>query len=113
WSPIHSAGFWAGRPTEDWMFTQVYSSGASRNESMWENERFNALLVAARSQLDEAKRRDMYVEMQRILHDEGSTVIPLYGSNVQAVSEKIQLPEVVGNNLELDGGRCAERWSFV
>lgn len=107
------ASFWAGRPTEDWMFTQVYSAGASWNESMWDNERFNKLLVGARSELDETKRRDMYVEMQRILHDEGSTVIPLFGSYVQAVSDKIQLPEVIGNNLEFDGGKCAERWSFA
>lgn len=107
------ASFWAGRPTEDWMFTQVYSAGASWNESNWNNEQFNTLLVAARSELDETKRRGMYVEMQRILHDEGSTVIPLFGSYVQAVSDKIQLPEVVGNNLEFDGGKCAERWSFA
>jgi peptide/nickel transport system substrate-binding protein len=107
------ASFWAGRPTEDWMFTQVYSSGASWNESKWENEKFNKLLVAARAELDEAKRRNMYVEMQRILHDEGSSVIPVFASYVQAVSSKIQLPEIVANNLELDGGRCAERWSFA
>jgi peptide/nickel transport system substrate-binding protein len=107
------ASFWAGRPTEDWMFTQVYSSGASWNESKWDNEKFNALLVAARAELDQSKRRDMYVEMQRILHDEGSTVIPLFPSFVEAVSKKIQLPETVATNLELDGGRCAERWSFA
>jgi peptide/nickel transport system substrate-binding protein len=107
------ASFWAGRPTEDWMFTQVYSSGASWNESKWEHEKFNTLLVAARAELDEAKRRDMYVEMQRILHEEGSTVIPLFASYVQLVSKKIQLPETVATNLELDGGRCAERWFFA
>jgi len=107
------ASFWAGRPTEDWMFTQVYSSGASWNESKWKHEKFNALLVAARAELEETKRRGMYVDMQRILHDEGSTVIPLFASYVQAVSNKIQLPETVATNLELDGGRCAERWSFT
>lgn len=107
------ASFWGGRATEDWMFTQVYSSGASWNESKWDNEKFNALLVAARAELDESKRRDMYVEMQRILHDEGSTVIPLFASYVQAVSNKVQLPETINTNSELDGGRCAERWSFA
>jgi peptide/nickel transport system substrate-binding protein len=104
---------WAGRATEDWMFTQVYSSGASWNESKWDNEKFNALLVAARAELDESKRRDMYVEMQRILHVEGSTVIPFFFSLVQAVSNKVQLPETIATNLEFDGARCAERWSFA
>ena len=107
------ASAWAGRPTEDWMFTQAYSSGASWNESKWDNEKFNALLVSARAELDEPKRRDMYVDMQRILHDEGSTVIPLFFSQVQAVSNKIRLSETIANNFELDGGRCAERWSFA
>ncbi|MGH6933781.1 MAG: hypothetical protein ACREEE_15270, partial [Dongiaceae bacterium] len=71
------------------------------------------LLVAARAELDETKRRDMYVEMQRILHDEGSSVIPVFASYVQGVGNKVQLPETIANNLELDGGRCAERWSFA
>ncbi len=104
---------WAGRATEDWMFTQGYSSGAIWNESKWDNEKFNALLVAARAELDEPKRRDMYVEMQRILHDEGSTIIPLFPSIVDAASNKIQLPETIATNVELDGGRCTERWSFA
>lgn len=107
------ASFWAGRPTEDWMFTQVYATGAAWNESMWSNAKFDQLLTAARSELDEAKRRVMYVEMQRILHEEGSSVIPAYGAYVQAVSDKVKLPETMANNLELDGGKCAERWSFA
>ena len=37
--------------------------------------------------------------MQRILHDDGSTVIPLYASYVQAASDKLELPENIGNNL--------------
>jgi peptide/nickel transport system substrate-binding protein len=69
--------------------------------------------VAARAELDESKRRDMYVEMQRILHVEGSTVIPFFFSLVQAVSNKVQLPETIATNLEFDGARCAERWSFA
>lgn len=107
------ASFWAGRPTEDWALTQVYSSGAAWNESHWENERFNELLIQARSELDDAKRREMYVEMQRILNEEGSSVIPVFTPYVQAASKKLALPEKMGNNFELDGNRCAERWSFA
>ncbi len=49
--------FWAGRPTEDWMFSQVYAAGAEWNDTHWNNARFNELLVAARAELDEAKAR--------------------------------------------------------
>jgi peptide/nickel transport system substrate-binding protein len=106
-------GYWGGRPTEDWMFTQVYSSGAAWNETRWENARFNELLVQARSELDQAKRRSMYVEMQRLCHDDGGAIIPMFMAYTHAVSKKIGLPEKVANNWELDGHRNAERWWFV
>ncbi len=52
--------FWGGRPTEDWMFSQVYAKDAPWNDTHWEHERFNRLLVEARAELDEAKRRTLY-----------------------------------------------------
>jgi peptide/nickel transport system substrate-binding protein len=106
-------GYWGGRPTEDWMFTQVYSKGAAWNEARWENDRFNELLIQARSELDTAKRRTMYVEMQRIVHEDGGTIIPMFMAYTHAVSKKIGLPEKVANNWELDGHKNAERWWFV
>jgi peptide/nickel transport system substrate-binding protein len=105
--------YWGGRPTEDWMFSQVYSEGADWNESFWSHERFNKLLIEARAELDQTKRRELYVEMQRILHDEGGSVIPLFTSYVHAASTKIQLPDQMANNWELDGHKEAERWWFA
>ena len=63
--------YWRGRPTEDWIFSQIYAAGADWNETKWGNERFNMLLVEARGELDPAKRRELYVEMQRLVHDDG------------------------------------------
>jgi peptide/nickel transport system substrate-binding protein len=51
---------WGGRPTEDWMFSQGYAKGARWNDTHWDNERFNKLLIEARAELDQAKRRAMY-----------------------------------------------------
>ena len=107
------ASYWGGRPTEDWIFSQVYSSGADWNEAYWENEVFNKLLVQARAELDTNKRREMYVEMQRLVRDDGGSVIPLYTSYVHAASDKIQLPDQMASNWELDGHKEAERWSFA
>ena len=57
--------YWGGRPTEDWMFSTSYAAGASWNDSFWNHERFNKLLLLARAELDETHlRREMYVEMQ-------------------------------------------------
>ena len=107
------ASYWGGRPTEDWMFSQVYSSGADWNEAHWEHERFNQLLLEARSELDDAKRRELYVEMQRICADEGGSVIPVFMAYTHAISTSVGLPTEIANNWELDGHKNAERWWFA
>ncbi len=108
-----SAVYWSGRPTEDWMFSTAYSSGAAWNDTYWNHERFNDLLLTARSELDEVKRREMYVEMQRIVRDEGGVVIPMFASYVSAYSEKVAHPQDVAANWALDGWRLIERWWFA
>lgn len=108
-----SGSYWGGRPTEDWVFSQIYSSGADWNESFWENERFNELLIQARAELDTTKRREMYVEMQRICNEDCGSIIPIYMAYTHAASSKIQLPEQMASNWELDGHKNAERWWFA
>lgn len=105
-------GFWAGRPTEDWMFTQGYAADATWNEAHWKNERFNNLLREARGELDNAKRREMYREMQLLCRDDGGSLIPMFINVIDAATRKIGFGEV-GTNLGGDGARCAERWWFV
>jgi peptide/nickel transport system substrate-binding protein len=103
--------YWWGRPTEDWMFSTTYATGASWNESDWKHEGFNKLLKEARSELDEKKRREMYFEMQKIVSDEGGSVIPLFPSDVMAATTKLKY-ENVAANIELDGLKLHERWWF-
>jgi peptide/nickel transport system substrate-binding protein len=107
------ASYWGGRPTEDQAFSIAYASGAPWNESFWENARFNELLVVARSELDDAKRREMYTEMQRILSFEGGTIIPMYNNYVMALTDKLATPEKVAANWNFDGFRAVERWWFA
>jgi len=106
------AVYWSGRPTEDWMFSTAYAAGAPWNDSFWSHERFNKLLVEARAELDETKRRGMYVEMQTIVRDEGGVVIPMFNNDVGAHSDKIA-HEDLGANLDFDGLRAVERWWFA
>ncbi|MBA3910647.1 MAG: peptide ABC transporter substrate-binding protein [Rhodobacter sp.] len=107
-----AASYWGGRPVEDQMFTTAYTSGAEWNESFWSNEAFDKLLVAARSELDDAKRREMYQEMQRLVSFEGSTIIPMYNNYVMAVANSVGTPEKISANWNLDGFRAVERWWF-
>ena len=107
------ASYWGGRATCDWMFSTAYAAGAPWNESYWDDERFNTLLLQGRSELDDAKRGEIYHEMQAIVSHEGGVVIPMFASFVMGVSNAVATPDVVGANWDLDGFRAVERWWFA
>jgi peptide/nickel transport system substrate-binding protein len=100
---------WAGRPTPDFMFTLAYAAGSAWNDTHFRHAHFNQLLIAARAELDEPKRSEMYAEMQRIVHDEGGVIIPLFAADVFAANARLRFGPLAGD-LELDGAKCAERW---
>jgi len=104
------ASYWGGRAVEDHMLTTGYASGSAWNDSFWENERFNEVLVAARSEIDEELRREMYHELQEIVSFEGSVIIPMNNNYVMAVANEVATPERISANWNLDGFRCVERW---
>lgn len=108
-----SAVFWGGRPTEDWMFSMAYAEGAAWNDSFWSHARFNQLLIEARAELDDTKRREMYFEMQRLVSDEGGVVIPMFANYVIGMAKNLQRMDSMGANLDLDGVKGMERWWFA
>jgi peptide/nickel transport system substrate-binding protein len=107
-----SACFWFGRATADWMFSVCYAADAPQNDMNWKHPRFNELLNAARAELDQEKRKAMYIEMQEIVHNEGSVIIPMIANMVDAASNKLKFENPAGN-WELDGMRLCERWWFA
>ena len=106
------AVYWGGRPTEDQIFSTAYADGAAWNETNWSNERFNELLVAARAELDEDKRRQMYFEMQELVTMDGGSVLPMFANFVFANSTEIVHGDMA-SNYDVDGERWMERWSFA
>jgi peptide/nickel transport system substrate-binding protein len=103
--------YWSGRATADWMFSTAYAEDSVWNDTFWKHERFNKLLKQARAELNEAKRHEMYVEMQRIVHSEGGVIIPVFANNIEVANQKIRFENPAGN-WEMDGHRAAERWWF-
>ena len=93
------------------MLTIAYSAGAEWNDTYWNHERFNALLVEARAELDQTKRHEMYVECQRILRDEGGAIVFMFRDHVEAANTKVGFSNIAGN-WAADGNRNAERWWF-
>ena len=112
-----TACYWSGRPTEDWMYSSGYTAGNKWNDTAWHTgakaDRFNELVVAARSELDETKRREMYYETQAIINDDGGALVPMFANHIHAVSKTIGHDEMVAGNWENDGGKAGERWWFV
>ena len=104
------ASYWSGRPTEDWMFTQGYAAESNWNETFWKNDRFNELLVAARAELDNDKRREMYWEMQAICRDDCGSVIHAFANHISAYNDNVGVPEQIAGNWEFDGFKLLERW---
>ena len=112
-----SVSAWSGRPTEDWMFTAAYTNDTEWNETAWKTgeaaDQFNSIVVAARSELDDAKRRELYHEAQRIIADDGGAIIPLFSNILQAASDRLAHGPDIGGNWENDGARLPERWWFA
>jgi peptide/nickel transport system substrate-binding protein len=107
-----TASYWNGRATEDAIFTTIYAKGQPWNETHWANERFNQLLVAARGELDDTKRREMYSEMQRLCSDDGGAIIPAFANYVFATRTNVGHGRLAAS-WDLDGVRCTERWWFT
>ncbi|SHF46214.1 peptide/nickel transport system substrate-binding protein [Litoreibacter ascidiaceicola] len=107
------ACYWSGRATEDWMFSSAYEAGVPWNDTGWENARFQELLLAARAELDSAKRREQYTEMQSLMSKEGGTVVPMYANYVDAHSSKLTNSGTTGNVFQMDSSRFMERWWFA
>ncbi|MDD9909418.1 MAG: ABC transporter substrate-binding protein [Ahrensia sp.] len=110
------ACYWGGRPTEDWMFVSAYTADIEWNDTAWRDtpdaKKFNELVVAARGELDEGKRRTMYEECQRLIHDDGGAIVPMFANYIHGNSKKVAHAEDVAANWAMDGEKSPERWWF-
>ena len=85
-----TAASWSGRATADIVLTTQFKSDSAQNESRWRRPKFDQLLLASRSEVDLAKRKQMYHDLQVMLHEEGGSVIPLFFNTIDAGSRKVK-----------------------
>jgi peptide/nickel transport system substrate-binding protein len=78
------------RPTADILLSLFFQSSAAWNESAWKNEKFDQLLVAARAETDEARRKQMYTDMQVLIHESSGIGIPVFINGLDAHAEKLK-----------------------
>ncbi|WP_062111897.1 ABC transporter substrate-binding protein [Aureimonas sp. AU40] len=101
---VPSDGFWSNywmkspvgfgninpRPTADLLLSLFYLSDADWNESRWKNPKFDQLVVGARAETDDAKRKQMYHDAQALIHDESGVIIPAFTSNLDVHSKTLK-----------------------
>jgi peptide/nickel transport system substrate-binding protein len=88
-APVHFGNI-NPRPTPDILFSLLYTSDAPWNESQFRNPKFDGLVAEARGMLDDSRRKEIYGECQRMVSDEAGTAIPVWLSNMDGKSSRLQ-----------------------
>jgi peptide/nickel transport system substrate-binding protein len=83
------ASYWGGRSTQDQMYSTAYLSTADWNDTAFRRPDFDKMLIAARAELDEAKRKQMYHDMAVIVRDEGGLILPMFNQFIDATGPKV------------------------
>ena len=77
------ASYWGGRPVQDQMYSTAYLSTAEWNDTKFINPDFDKLLIAARGELDQAKRKAEYSQMATMVRDTGGLILPMFNDFVE------------------------------
>ncbi|MFY0616006.1 ABC transporter substrate-binding protein [Shimia sp.] len=100
----------AGRATEDWAISTFLAPGAMWNRCGWQDPQFGRTLAAARSEMDTAKRKTHYIDLQERVRSHSGLVVPAFMNHLQAHSSSIAVPAKIGAHYAMDNARFAERW---
>ena len=78
------------RPTADLVFSLFYKSDAEWNESGWKSPRFDRLLLEARGEPDQARRKQLYGEMQALVRNRCGVAIPVFISQIDGYDRRLK-----------------------
>jgi peptide/nickel transport system substrate-binding protein len=85
---------WGSRATPQPYLQLAYMTGAKWNESHWSDPELDNLATQAASEMDHAKRVDLYKKIQQIFIDRGSIIVPYFEKSVVATAANIKGLEV-------------------
>jgi peptide/nickel transport system substrate-binding protein len=81
---------WSARPTAFMALSVAFKSDAPWNDTFWKRPDFDKLLLESKSTFDKAKRKELYCEMQRMIRNDGGTIIPSFPNMLDAASVKVK-----------------------
>ena len=99
---------WSTRPTPGMMFSVAFACGAPWAEAYWCNNQFEKLMTAGKTETDFVRRKQIYWDMQEIIHNDGGNGIFAFPSDLDAYDRSIQGTIADGVN-RLMGARVIER----
>jgi peptide/nickel transport system substrate-binding protein len=82
--------YWSGRPTQDQMYTTAYHSEADWNDTRWKRPDFDKMLLEARAELDQTRRKEIYTDMALLLRDEGGLILPMFNDFIDASTTRLE-----------------------
>lgn len=89
-------GYYNMQPTEGTIFNLLFTSGASWNETKWNNAAFDALVNEADSTTDSTVRADLYGQAQTLMQEDVPAIVPaffdLLGAQADYVEGYVQHP---------------------
>lgn len=106
------AVFWGAQPTADRALSQSFQSGAPWNDTRYANPKLDRLLLDARVELDDTKRRVMYAEAQALVADDAGMLCFAIGDTIDGCSANLMGLEP-SSRMGLNDMRLAERGWFA
>ena len=104
------ASYWGGRPVQDQMWSTAYLSSADWNDTRFKNAEFDELLLKARKELDQTKRKALYSDMAKIVWEEGGLINLMFFQRIDGYSEKIAGERPHPNASLLNGYVASRTW---
>ncbi|MFN8454720.1 MAG: peptide ABC transporter substrate-binding protein [Anaerolineae bacterium] len=85
----------------------VFRSDSPNNDTRWKNEKYDKLVDQAARETDEGKRKELYIQAEKILIEEDVAMIPLYWYTRVEVTK----PTVTRTN-GVGGQEAFEKWKL-
>ena len=81
-----SLSYWGGRATQAQMYSTALVSTADWNDTRFKRPDFDQLLMKARGELDQDKRKALFRDMAVMVRDDGGTIVPFFNQFIDAVA---------------------------
>lgn len=86
--PVATYNFF-GRPVQYQFYSMFYQVGADWNGTRFADREFDNLMIAARGETDQVKRKALYAQMSHILWKEGCVFIQVFTDLINAHADRV------------------------